>query len=138
MERRNFVKYTAAAGASLMLHPFSSFAIGADTKIKVALVGTGSRGSGFWGRDLAKNFPNLEFVGLCDINPGRVEFVKKYMNASCPSYTSVDAMLKEIKADYIIVTTVDSTHDEVIVKALNAGFNVITEKPMTTDELVKK
>jgi predicted dehydrogenase len=135
MERRNFVKYTAAAGASLMLHPFSSFAIGADTKIKVALVGTGSRGSGFWGRDLAKNFPNLEFVGLCDINPGRVEFVKKYMNASCPSYTSVDAMLKEIKADYIIVTTVDSTHDEVIVKALNAGFNVITEKPMTTDEV---
>ena len=135
MERRNFVKYTAAAGASLMLHPFSSFAISADTKIKVALVGTGARGSGFWGRDLAKNFPNLEFVGLCDINPGRVEYVKKYMNATCPTYTSIDAMLKEVKADYIIVTTVDATHDEMIVKALNAGFNVITEKPMTTDEI---
>ena len=79
MERSTFLKYTAAAGASLMLHPFSSFATGTDTKIKVALVGTGSRGSGFWGRDLARNFPNLEFAGLCDINPGRVEYIKKYI-----------------------------------------------------------
>ncbi|HEX6849201.1 MAG TPA: Gfo/Idh/MocA family oxidoreductase [Chitinophagaceae bacterium] len=135
MERRSFVKYTAAAGASLMLHPFTSFAAASDTKIKLALVGTGSRGSGFWGRDLARNFPNCEFVGLCDINPGRLEFVKKYMNATCPSFTSVDTMLKEVKADIVIVTTVDSTHDEIIVKALDVGFNVITEKPMTTDEV---
>ncbi|HEX6848523.1 MAG TPA: Gfo/Idh/MocA family oxidoreductase, partial [Chitinophagaceae bacterium] len=135
MERRSFVKYTAAAGASLMLHPFTSFAAGSDTKIKLALVGTGSRGSGFWGRNLAMNFPNCEFVGLCDINPGRLEYVKKYMNATCPSFTSVDTMLKEVKPDFVIVTTVDSTHDEIIVKALNAGFNVITEKPMTTDEV---
>lgn len=135
MERRTFVKYTAAAGASLMLHPFSSLGIGSDTKIRLALVGTGSRGSGFWGRDLAKNFPNVEFVALGDINPGRLEYVKKYMNASCPTYTNIDQLLKEVKADYIIVTTVDATHDEIIVKALNAGFNVITEKPMTTDEV---
>lgn len=118
-----------------MLHPFIGLGIEPDTKIKLALVGTGSRGAGFWGRDLAKNFPGCEFIALCDINRGRVAFVKKYMNASCPTYTNVDAMLKEIKADYIIVTTVDSTHDEIIVKALNAGFNVITEKPMTTDEV---
>lgn len=135
MERRTFVKYTAAAGASLMLHPFSSFGTGSDTKIRLALVGTGSRGSGFWGRDLAKNFPNVEFVALGDINPGRLEYVKSYMNASCPTYTNIDQLLKEVKADYIIVTTVDATHDEIIVKALNAGFNVITEKPMTTDEV---
>ncbi len=135
MERRTFVKYTAAAGASLMLNPFSSLGNLGAAPVRLALVGTGSRGSGFWGRDLARNFPGTEFVALCDINPGRVEYVKKYMNASCPTYTSVDKMLKEIKADYVIVTTVDATHDEVIVKALNAGFNVITEKPMTTDEI---
>ena len=44
-------------------------------------------------------------------------------------------MLTETKPDYVIVTTVDSTHDEFIVKALNMGVNVITEKPMTTDEV---
>ena len=44
-------------------------------------------------------------------------------------------MLKTTKPDYVIVTTVDATHDEFIVKALNMGVNVITEKPMTTDEV---
>jgi predicted dehydrogenase len=134
MERRSFVKYTAAAGASLMLHPFSSIAAASDTKIKLAMVGTGVRGTGFWGKELLKNFPGSEFVGLCDINPGRVAYAKEYMKVACPTFTNVDELLKTVKADYIIVTSVDSTHDEIIVKALHAGFNVITEKPMTTDE----
>ena len=136
MERRSFVKYTAAAGASLMLHPFTSFAAAhPGQKIKLALVGTGARGSSLWGKSILAEFKDVcEFVGLCDINPGRVAYVKNYLGVSCPAFTSIDAMLKDVKADYIIVTTVDSTHDEMIVKSLNAGFHVITEKPMTTDE----
>lgn len=136
MERRSFVKYTAAAGASLMLHPFTSFAeANPGQKIKLALVGTGSRGSSLWGKTILAEFKDVcEFVGLCDINPGRVAYVKSYMGVTCPTFTNIDAMLKAVKADYIIVTTVDATHDEMIVKSLNAGFNVITEKPMTTDE----
>ncbi len=136
MERRSFVKYTAAAGASLMLNPFASFAAAnPGQKIKLALVGTGARGSSLWGKSITTEFKDVcEFVGLCDINPGRVAYVKEYMGVSCPTFTSIDAMLKAVKADYIIVTTVDATHDEMIVKSLNAGFNVITEKPMTTDE----
>jgi predicted dehydrogenase len=136
MERRTFLGYTAAAGASLMLHPFESFALPADGKIRLAQVGTGHRGSGFWGKDLLKNFEGLvEFVGLCDINPGRVAYAKQTYKTDCPTFTSFDEMLGKVKADYIIVTTVDATHDEFIVKALEKGFNVITEKPMTTDEV---
>lgn len=135
MERRSFVTYTAAAGAALMLHPFSSLAGGSAAKLKLALVGTGVRGTSLWGRTIATQFKdNCEFVGLCDINPGRLAYGKEYMGVSCPTFVNVDEMLKQIKADYVIVTTVDSTHDEIIIKALNAGFNVITEKPMTTDE----
>ncbi|MEI9806847.1 MAG: Gfo/Idh/MocA family oxidoreductase [Bacteroidota bacterium] len=136
MERRNFVKYTAAAGASLMLHPFASLASSSPgTKIRLAQVGTGHRGSGFWGSDLLKNFAgNIEFVGLHDINPGRAAYAKQLYGGDIPVFDSFDAMLAAVKADYIIVTTVDATHDEFIVKALNKGFNVITEKPMTTDE----
>ena len=51
MERRVFMKYTAAAGAALMLHPFEPFAITSAAKIKLALVGTGARGSSLWGSD---------------------------------------------------------------------------------------
>jgi predicted dehydrogenase len=136
MERRTFMKYTAAAGASLMLHPFESFAVRPGAKIKLALVGTGARGSSLWGRNLVKDFDQIvEFVGLSDINPGRLETVKKSMNVACPTYTDFEKMVRETRPDYVIVTTVDATHDEFIVKALNMGVNVITEKPMTTDEI---
>ena len=136
MERRTFLGYTAAAGASLMLNPYESFAIPPGKKLKMALVGTGARGSGFWGKALIKNFGEvLEFVGLSDINPGRLAYVKKDMGLSCPSFVDFEQMLRETKPDYVIVTTVDATHDELIVKALNMGVNVITEKPMTTDEV---
>ena len=38
MKRRTFMKFTAATGASLMLHPFESFAIPPGKKIRLALV----------------------------------------------------------------------------------------------------
>ena len=136
MERRKFLGYTAATGAALMLEPFKSFALPPGGKIKLAQVGVGHRGSGFWGTDLVKNFENvLEFVGLYDINPGRLARAKELYKGNCPTFTSFDEMLNAVKADYIIVTTVDATHNEFIVKALDKGFNVITEKPMTTDEV---
>ncbi len=135
MERRTFMKYTAAAGASLMLRPFAPFAQSAE-KIKVAQVGIGHRGSGFWGKNLLSNFKDiLEFTGLHDINPGRAAYGNQTYGGNIPVFNSYDEMLAKVKADYIIVTTVDSTHDELIVKALEKGFNVITEKPMTTDEV---
>ena len=136
MERGKFIKYTAAAGAALMLNPFELFANKNGAKIRLAQVGTGHRGSGFWGKNLLTTFPGLvEFVGLYDINPGRSAFAKELYGGDVPVYKTFEEMLQKSKADYIIVTTVDATHDEFIVKALNGGFNVITEKPMTTDEV---
>ena len=44
-----------------------------------------------------------------------------------------ERMIRETRAQTIIVTTMDSTHDDYIVRALHAGCDVITEKPMTTD-----
>ena len=102
----------------------------------MVLVGTGSRGTGFWGKNIINKYSDLvEFVGLCDINPGRVEYAKSAMGVSCPTFTDFDKMMQEIKPDTVIVTTVDATHHEFIVKALGYGAEVITEKPMTTDEI---
>ena len=136
MERRKFLGYTAAAGVALMLHPFESFAIPPGKKIRLALVGTGARGSSLWGREIIKTFGDVtEFVGLSDINPGRLEYVKKMLKIDCPVFSNFEQMITETKPDYVIVTTVDATHDEFIIKALNMGVHVITEKPMTTDEV---
>jgi predicted dehydrogenase len=141
MDRREFFRSAGVALAAAALTSQSLESIAQSTllngkKLRVALVGTGHRGGGMWGGTVLAEYSDvLEFVGLCDINKGRLEFVAKDMGvAKEKQYTDFDKMMSEVKPDMLIVTTVDATHDEFIVKGLNAGCNVITEKPMTTDE----
>jgi predicted dehydrogenase len=72
---------------------------------------------------------------LCDKNEGRVKFAPTMIGVNCPTFTDFDLMMKTVKPDMLIVTTMDSTHHEFIIKGLEFGVNVITEKPMTTDEV---
>ncbi len=104
-------------------------------KKRIALVGTGGRGSSLWGKELLQNFGDLfEMVGLCDINPIRVETAKSIMGAACPTFTDFDRMLRETKPETVIVTTMDCFHAKYECVAMQAGCDVITEKPMCTDE----
>lgn len=138
--RRNFIKTSGVIAGSTLINPLW----GAQTirpltnignKLKIALVGTGSRGCRMWGRDLVQRYPDqLQFVGLCDINPGRLETAREIIGVNCPIYTDFDTMMKETRPELLIVTTVDSTHHEFIVKGMEYGVDVLTEKPMTTDE----
>lgn len=138
MKRRNFIQTSLAATTGLALtKPLSaaSTPLSINAKKRLAIVGTGHRGTGFWGKPVLDNFGDMiEFVGMCDINPGRLETAKQFMGAKCPTFSDFDKMVKDTKPDMVIVTTVDATHDLFIVKALEAGCDVITEKPMTTDE----
>lgn len=135
MERRKFIKNVGLLTTVPLTGSLSSFTTpSASKKIKVALVGTGSRGSSLWGTTIRQSFPDIEFVGLSDINLGRLNHVKGLLKVDCPVFTNYDEMLRKTNPDYVMVATTDYTHDEMIVKALNAGFNVITEKPMATDE----
>lgn len=137
MKRRDFVEKTSlglSGMAFLTALPGSILANG-QVKKKIALVGTGHRGVGFWGKPIVKNYKDtVEFVGLCDINPGRVDYAKKFMGVDCPTFTDFDLMLKSTKPEMVIVTTRDNNHHEFIIKALEFGADVVTEKPMTTDE----
>lgn len=145
MNRRNFLGSTAAGAAGVVLSALPGVAAAkksarntsASTKTKVALVGTGSRGTNFWGRTVIRQYGELvEYVGICDINPGRLAAAAKHMGATCKTYTDIDLMLKEGKPEVLIVSTTDSSHAELIVKGLYAGCDVITEKPLTTDEVM--
>ena len=135
MHRRNFLKSTSLLAASLAAGQASAYRLWKNTARKrVALVGTGIRGSTLWGKNLVDNYgEEVQFVGLCDINPGRLETVRQYMGVDCPTYTDFGEMMEQTRPEWVIVTTMDSTHDTLIVAAMEAGAHVITEKPMTTD-----
>jgi predicted dehydrogenase len=137
LSRRNFIAATGAAMAgSLLFNPLSSSAKAPTAKkMRIAIVGTGDRALGMWSKDVAETYgDSVEYVGLCDVNPGRLAYFKSAAGFSCPTFTDFEKMMKEVKPDTLIVTTVDATHSEYIIKGMEMGANVITEKPMTTDE----
>ena len=82
---------------------------------------------------------SVELVGLCDINPARLELsgsrIGDQYGTSVGLYRAdeFDRMIAERRPDTIIVTTPDYLHDTYVVRALRAGCDVITEKPMTID-----
>ena len=133
--RRKFLTSVSMLAAGMAL-PVSAFSFGLNNKkLKIALVGTGVRGIGFWGKRLVEQFSDiLEFVGLCDINPGRLEYGREYIGVSCPTFTDFDKMIQQTMPDLVIVTTKDSTHHEFIIKSLDMECDVLTEKPLTMDE----
>ena len=133
-QRRNFLKSVSMLAASSAF-PINAFSFGKNKKLRVTLVGTGIRGSSFWGKRLVDQYSEIiEFVGLCDINPGRLEYAKNYIGTNCKTYIDFDLMLNQQNPDLIIVCTVDSTHHQFIIKGLESGCDVLTEKPLTTDE----
>jgi len=139
ISRREFVATTskAVAGAVLLSQiPDSVAAMPPGTRRRrLAMVGTGHRGTGMWGKSVLQSYPGIvEFVGLCDSNPGRLETAKRMMGVSCPTFANFEEMITKTKPDTVIVTTVDGTHHTFIAKALEMGCDVITEKPMTIDE----
>src|SRR6185295_4704168 len=133
--RRDFVKATGAAAVGASLFPGDVLAQAPRAKRRYAIVGTGDRGSGMWGRDLVQRYPDLlEFVGLCDPNPKRSLAARAFIGTNAPTFTNFDEMIEKTKPELLMVTTVDGFHHEYIIKGLDRGLDVMTEKPLTTDE----
>jgi predicted dehydrogenase len=136
--RREFISTSAKAATGAVLAsslPGSLRALAHPGKRRLAMVGTGSRGTGMWGKDVLDEYGKIvEFVGLCDINPGRLKTAQQLMGVACPVFDDFDMMLGRTQPDTVIVTTVDATHHQFIAKALKHGCGVITEKPLTTNE----
>ncbi|MBP8303529.1 MAG: Gfo/Idh/MocA family oxidoreductase [Phycisphaerae bacterium] len=141
MDRRAFMKTASAAGLGLAMgtspvlaQAGSSAAAG---RRRYAIVGTGARHAMYREAILGEYKAHAELVGLCDLNPGRVELSRQRAaaaGAQVPGYAAADfeRMIRETRPEIVIVTTVDGTHEDYIVRALEAGCDAITEKPMTT------
>jgi predicted dehydrogenase len=136
LTRREFVRTAGSAvAAASLLSVNPQLARASTARRRYAIIGTGDRASGMWGRDLAQRYSDvLEFVGLSDINHKRVAVAKEMMGVDCPTFTNFDEMIQKAKPDLLMVTTVDAFHSQYIIKALDRGIDVITEKPMVIDE----
>ncbi len=109
-------------------------------KKRFALVGTGARSLMFSESLLQTYRQSAELAAICDINAARLAYhnqilQQSYGGTAIPGYAAADfdRMLAREKPHVVIVTTMDRTHHDYIIRAMEAGCDVITEKPMTTD-----
>ena len=98
-------------------------------KLGVAIIG-----AGFWGRNHARVFTELEETGLlavCDINAERAKAIAKQFGVK--AYTSTAKMLKIKDLDAVSVCTWSTSLAKEASKALKAGKHVLVEKPMAAN-----
>jgi predicted dehydrogenase len=135
MNRRKFIAGSSAALAATACSTANLSSAANQPKLRMAIVGTGSRGSFTWGREVVQGFSDVvEIIGLCDHNGKRVAAAKQLIGTGAPTFTDFDRMLKETRPDTVTVTTVDSTHARYIIRAMELGCDVLSEKPLCTDE----
>jgi predicted dehydrogenase len=113
-------------------------------RTRYALVGTGARAEMFVRALATRHADTAELVGFADPNPARLEAHNRLLRRCGADPVPVQrlgddpragflGLLDRVQADAVLVTSVDSTHDEYIVAALEAGRDAVTEKPMTVD-----
>lgn len=110
------------------------------TEKNYCLVGTGSRSFMYIDALFGTYRQYGKLKGICDTNSIRMDYVnayvkENYVSEAIAQYNPLDfeKMLEEQQAQTVIITSMDRTHHEYIVRAMRAGCDVISEKPMTID-----
>ena len=98
---------------------------------KIVLIGASMRATAFV-KTLRNNFADsYKIVGILDCDPGKMKgFKETYGLEDVPAFTDFDEMCKAVAPDMVIVSTVDATHKEYIVKALDRKIACVSEKPL--------
>ena len=129
ISRQEFLKYTAAAGAAVLLSSLESFALSKpEKKLRVAIIGCGSVSNRYIPHLQTSSL--IEIVSLCDIKHDRALAQNKQYNVNAATYPNIDAMLKGVPFDMMITLTDMQVHGALNKKALQAGKHVWSEKPM--------
>ena len=102
-----------------------------NKKIRLAIIGTGMRGTFCFG-DILKKRDDVEIAALCDTNHVRLKAAAEFLG-NPPLYTSIDEMAAKETFDGVIITTPDCTHYEISMKALDYNWNVLVDKPLATN-----
>lgn len=141
MDRRAFLRSVTVAGLGslAMAQPLISAPVTASAaRRRYAIVGVGVRHE-MYQDAIEKDYPaSAQLVGLCDLNPGRLEVARRRSHANGAEPPPVfpadqfERMIATTRPEVVIVTTIDATHDDYIIRAMEAGCDVITEKPLTT------
>ncbi len=98
-------------------------------KVNVAVIGTG-----FWGRNHARAYKEIDtanLVAVCDVDSIKAKSIADQFGVK--SYTNSKQMLKDNEIEAVSVCTWSTILAQEALNALNMGKHVLVEKPMATN-----
>lgn len=131
LSRRTFIKTSAlaAAGASLPARSWSQV-LGANSDLRVAVVGLNSRGKDHLG-SLAK-IDGVRVVALCDVDTAILDKTKPTVNdGNVKTYVDYRELLDSPEVDAVTIATPNHWHALGGIWACQAGKDVYLEKPVS-------
>jgi myo-inositol 2-dehydrogenase / D-chiro-inositol 1-dehydrogenase len=144
MNRREFVKTTAAVSLAAALPRIpGAFAQGSDT-IRVGIIGCGGRGTGA-AIDAMNAASGVEVVALCDLVQDRIDSSLKRLQEAHPdkikvtpdrTFTGFDGYLKLAalpEVNYVVLASPPGFRPAHLKAVVDAGKNIFTEKPVAVD-----
>jgi predicted dehydrogenase len=130
ISRRTFLKDSALAGAgAAMLGGLApARVLGANDKIRLALLGAGQRGQ--YDMSLFQKDPAVEVVAVCDVYEPRRESALKAAGATATAHLDYREVLDRKDVDAVLIASPDHWHKQMLVDAVRAGKDAYCEKPI--------
>ena len=123
--RRNFIGKVASGLAGTLAVPSS--VLGANDRIRVGIIGPGSRGQALMRELIA--CPNTELVAAADVYTRRLEEART-IAPEVKTYLDYRHLIDDKSIDAVLIATPQHLHCEHFVASLDAGKHVYQEKTM--------
>src|SRR5437667_6101116 len=130
--RREFLKTSTVVAAGTMVSARSSYAaiIGANERIRFAVIGCGGMGTGHLGSLVKRSEPdNIKVVAVSDVYQRRLTRAKGICQGD--GYPDYRKLLDRKDVDAVLIATPDHWHAKISIDAMAAGKHVYCEKPLT-------
>lgn len=145
MQRRTFIKNTAAVSAFSILKPSIVFGSRANSAIRVGVIGCGNRGTAVISSISANTNSNI--IAIADLFDDKLQAAEKNFNQlnaakSFPALNKKDIhqgskaymkLLENKDVDAVLISSPAYSHVEFLEAAVAAGKQVYCEKPVATD-----
>jgi len=139
LSRRSFLKGGLATAAGTIFFPYiaRSNPIGANNRVRMALVGCGGMMGAHHG--WAQSHPMIDLVAVCDVKKSQRDAALaklKQKNPDAVGYVDYGDIMARSDIDAVIISTPDHWHAAISIDAMRTGKDVYVEKPMalTLDE----
>lgn len=131
INRRNFIAGSVLGLSGLVTFgsPVSSFSIiNLNDKVRVGVIGTGSRGKGLI--KSMKQVEGLDVVACCDINPKNLQDAIVLTDRKAKAYQEYGALLADKNVDAVVIATPLYLHYPMAIESLAENKHVYVEKSM--------